>query len=94
MKEVSIKMAKQQQKKELKIIFEDFPENTVFNCNITWEQLRAKMEERIRNFTPQLTARGIRKVEVGSIGWFYIRNRTRGRFVPLNSMFFARLLKR
>ena len=95
---MSIKMPKQQQKKELKIIFEDFPENTVFNSGgadeITWKDLRKEMEEEINKIRPKLGEAGIRKVEVGSIGWFYIRNRTRGRFVPLNSMFFARLLKR
>lgn len=83
-----------QKEHKIDIIFEDFPDNTVFNGNITWEQLRSKLAERILSWTPWLVEQGIRKVEVGSIGWFYMRKRTRGRFVNLNTMFFARLLKR
>ena len=82
---------------KIDIIFESMPEDTTFNgdnTQITWTELRGRLIEKILKLTPVLHEQGIRKIEVGSIGWFYRRNRTRGRFLTLNSMFTARLLKR
>ena len=83
---------------ELKIVFESRDEDTVFNegrdTEMTWKELRLDLAERIINITPALYEKGIRKVEVGSIGWFYLRKKTRGRVLTLNTMFVARLLKR
>ena len=81
---------------KIDIIFESMPEDTVFtgNKSLTWTELRGELIERILKLTPILHEQGIRKIEVGSIGWFYRRNRTQGRFLELNSMFTARLLKR
>jgi len=83
---------------KIDIVFQSIPENTVFNSGgadeITWKDLRKEMEEEINKMRPKLGEAGIRKVEVGSISWFYERKKTKGRFLNLNSMFLARLLKR
>ena len=83
---------------ELKIVFESMDEDTAFNegrdTEMTWKELRLDLAERIINITPALYEKGIRKVEVGSIGWFYLRKKTRGQVLTLNTMFVARLLKR
>ena len=83
---------------KIDIVFQSIPENTVFNSGgadeITWKDLRKEMEEEINKMGPKLYEAGIRKVEVGSINWFFERKKTRGRFLNLNSMFLARLLKR
>ena len=82
---------------KIDIIFESMPEDTTFNgdsTQITWTELRGQLIERLLKLTPIFHEQGIRKIEVGSIMWFYRRNKTRGRFLELNTMFTARLLKR
>ena len=82
---------------KIDIIFESMPESTTFNgdnTQMTWTELRGQLIERLLKLTPILHEQGIKKVEVGSIMWFYRRNKTRGRFLTLNTMFTARLLKR
>jgi len=82
---------------KIDIVFESMPENTVFHGDDgveTWKQVRGKLAAKVMKLTPELYEAGIRKVEVGSINWFYERKKTRGRFLNLNSMFLARLLKR
>jgi len=82
---------------KIDIVFESMPENTVFYGDDgveTWKQVRGKLAAKVMKLTPELYEAGIRKVEVGSINWFYERKKTRGRFLNLNSMFLARLLKR
>ena len=83
---------------KIDIIFESMEEGTVFNefngTKKTWKELRGDLAERLIKLTPILYEQGIRKIEVGSIGWFSYRKKTRGRFIDLNSMFMARLLKR
>ena len=82
---------------KIDIVFESMPENTVFHGDDgaeTWKQVRGKLAAKIMKLTPELYEMGIRRVEVGSINWFYERKKTRGRFLNLNTMFLARLLKR
>ena len=82
---------------KIDIVFESMPESTVFHGDDgveTWKQVRGKLAAKIMKLTPELYEMGIRKVEVGSINWFYERKKTRGRFLNLNTMFLARLLKR
>ena len=83
---------------KIDIIFESMPDDTVFynenNKAITWRELRGELAEKILKLTPKLHKAGIRRVEVGSINWFYERRKTSGRFLNLDSMFIARLLKR
>ncbi len=83
---------------KIDIVFQNIPENTVFNSGdadeITWEDLKKEMEAKINKIGSKLYEAGIRKVEIGSIAWFYERKKTKGRFLSLNSMFVARLLKR
>jgi len=79
------------------IIFEPIDPDTEFSTGdstITWKELQAELSNRIKRWTDTLIKLGIRRVEVGSIQWFWQRGKTKGRFVDLNTMFMARLLKR
>ena len=83
----------------IKIVFEKMPDDTVFHStkgSITWKELKQKYKKAFSNprIQEKLKKQGIRKIEIGSIAWFYHRKKTRGRFINLSTMFMARLLKR
>ena len=82
--------------REVKIVFQDIDENQVFHSSagtITWKELRKELAEKVIAMLPVLVERGFKRIEVGTLQWFYRRNKTK-RLIPLNSMFAARLLKR
>jgi len=81
---------------EVKIVFQDIDENQVFhssNGTITWKELRKELAEKVVAMLPAIVERGYKRVEIGTLFWFYRRNKTQ-RLMPLNTMFAARLLKR
>jgi len=89
-------MAGAEAMKEVKIVFQDIDENQVFhssNGTITWKELRKELAEKVLAMLPAIVERGFKRVEVGTLWWFYRRNKTQ-RLILLNSMFAARLLKR
>jgi hypothetical protein len=84
----------------LVVFLEKIPKDSHFSVRDggkqeTWtgEQVREYLIERVKELAPKITKAGFRAVEVGSIAWFYFRNK-RGRFVPINTMFLMRLLYR
>lgn len=82
---------------KLLIIFQVMPDDTQFtgdNQTTTWAELKNHYSARIQAIEEKLISKGIRKVEIGSHGWFYGRGLTRGRFLTLSTMFLARLLKK
>lgn len=83
----------------VEFIFEDIDDNTVYHSSkskITWKELKPKLQSvfQTERAKASLERMGIKKIEIGSIAWFHFRGKTRGRFCPLNTMFYARLLKR
>ncbi|MBE0516821.1 MAG: hypothetical protein IBX41_05450 [Methanophagales archaeon] len=82
---------------KIDVVFEDISDDFVFNGpegkTITWKELKGILAEQIIKTTPVLVEKGIKRVEVGTIQWFSDRRKTRGHFIPLNTMFLARLLK-
>jgi len=83
---------------KIDIIFENIRDDTVIydenDKGKTWKEIREELKEKIRKLTTELHKAGIKKIEIGSINWFYQRGKTKGRFLPLDTMFVARLLKR
>ena len=83
---------------EVKIVFQDIDENRVFydadsENYITWKELRKELAEKVMAMLPAIVRHGYKRVEIGTLYWFYRRNKTQ-RLIPLNTMFAARLLKR
>ena len=89
----------------VKIIFEDIPDNEIYHYfdeksktekTIRWKELKKQFKQLFESEKMQkiLEKKGIKKVEIGTIAWFHFRRKTRGRFIPLTTMFMARLLKR
>jgi len=83
---------------KIDLVFEDLSDDLVFHSSegkiITWKELRALIAENLIKALPVFVKAGIKRVEVGTIQWFYDRKKTRGYFISLNTMFMARLLKR
>jgi len=88
-------IVKEDGKKPVKVIFEDLSDSETFgNPNdgyITWGELKRHFLEKLM---PIIRENTYRRIEVGSIGWFYLRNKTKGRFLPLGTMHMARFLKK
>jgi hypothetical protein len=83
------------------VIFEAIRPDAVFHYredgqekSVTWEQLKAEFISTVYRIAPKLMYKGYKAVEIGSIAWFWLRDRKQGRFIPLNTMFLMRLLKR
>ena len=84
---------------EIDIVFQSLPEDKKFtagNTVLTWKEVRSDLTEQLLYLIKKqnLTEQGIKKIEVGTLNWFHERKKTRGRFILLNTMFAARLLKR
>lgn len=80
---------------------EDFSEDFEFHAAgnggeevVTWGELKRQIIEMFERHAERLLSKGYKRVEVGSVQWFWSRGVRKGRFVPLNTMFLARLLKR
>jgi len=59
------------------------------------EDVERELIERVLRFKDELLGRGYKRVQIASIQYFYMHGlTTTGRFLPLNTMFLARLLKR
>jgi hypothetical protein len=76
------------------LTFHSYDSETKTETVITGEQLREYLIEIVRKLSPKLAAKGVKAVELGSIQWFYLRGKTAGRFLPVNTMFIMRLLFR
>jgi len=78
--------------------FEDIANDTTFQGNestTTWFWLKEAMKSQFtKEILSKLKKLGIKRIEIGSIAWFSFRRKTKGRFISLNTMFMARLLKR
>jgi hypothetical protein len=86
---------------DLTVLLERIPKDITFHSYdseaktetiVTGEQVRERLIEIARKLAPKLAAKGVKAIEIGSIEWFYLRNRTTGRFIPINTMFMMRLL--
>ena len=93
---------------EIKFEFEDIPDDFTFGCsvdhspsfgNVTWGTLKEEFKETIltdADLMKKFENAGIRRVQIGSYAWHYLKNgfRPRGRFFALSTMHWARVLKR
>jgi len=84
---------------EIDIIFQSLPEDKEFTSGdtvLTWKEVRSDLTEQLLYLIKKLnlTEQGIKKIEVGTLNWFYERKKTRGQLILLNTMFAARLLRR
>lgn len=90
------------EKWDVKIEFEPMPDDTIFTyvtedgqeIRLKWRDVKLQLLEKLRAYAPLLAKEKIRRVEIGSVAYFYNENKRRGRFISLNTMFVARLLKR
>lgn len=83
----------------IRFVFEDIDNDTTYQGmreSITWKQLKLRLliPFTTKQALSKLTKAGIKRIEIGSIAWFHYRNKRKGQFVTLNTMFLARLLKR
>jgi hypothetical protein len=62
--------------------------------NNEFPEVTKRAKEIVRLKAPALLKAGYKKVELDTIGGYYYRNISRGRFIPLTTMHNLRLLKR
>jgi len=81
----------------LKIEIEDLSGQVYYNGDgkrVSGEELEKELVEQVLNLKELLREKGYKRVQIATIQYFYMHRLTRGRFIPLNTMFLARLLKR
>lgn len=83
----------------IQFVFEDMDDNTTFystnDSMITWKALKEQHKKRFtEDILSKLAKIGIKRIEIGSHAWYSFRKKTKGRFITLDTMFVARLLKR
>ena len=61
---------------------------------VSGEEIEQSYLDLVKRQAGKIKTAGFRRVQIGSVGWFYLKNIRGGRIVPLNTMFVMRLLKR